>query len=299
MTGGGRDRRHPHRPLVPEQIADFLGDRAIVSSDLLPGGKSNSNYRLLLSDGSDCVLRLLSARNGSREAHLIEMAGELVPVPKVLSADSDWIALEFIPGRPLQCNPHELLQAGEVIARLQTRRFDRAGWIEADGSVTAFDFPEGDFTATMLGRDDVRAWLGEELADATARMIEQTLHLRDGLSDPRLVHGDFNPPNIVVRDGRIAAVLDWEFAHAGTRWMDVGNLLRHAPRELWEHVRQGLEQGGATLPEDWQARAELVDLSSALEFLASGRSDDFKRRCVRRLEGLVERYSTLRWRGDN
>ncbi len=30
-----------------------------------------------------------------------------------------------------------------------------------------------------------------------------------------LVHSDFNGTNILVRDGRITGVLDWEFAFAG------------------------------------------------------------------------------------
>jgi aminoglycoside phosphotransferase (APT) family kinase protein len=125
-------------------------------------------------------------------------------------------------------------------------------------------------------------------------MMQRTKHLRDGLRNSCLVHGDFNPSNILVRDGRIAAILDWEFAHAGTRWMDVGNLLRHCPLGLRQHVRAGLISGGASVPPDWQARAELVDLSSALEFLTGDRSDAFKGRCVERVRGTFARYGSHR-----
>jgi aminoglycoside phosphotransferase (APT) family kinase protein len=37
-----------------------------------------------------------------------------------------------------------------------------------------------------------------------------------------LVHGDFRTGNYMVRDGRLAAVLDWEFAHWGDRYEDIG-----------------------------------------------------------------------------
>jgi aminoglycoside phosphotransferase (APT) family kinase protein len=89
----------------------------------------------------------------------------------------------------------------------------------------------------------------------------------------------------------MTAILDWEFAHAGTRWMDIGNLLRHVPVALRDHVRAGMEDGGASVPDDWEARAELVDLTSALEFLTSRRSEAFKRECVARVRRTVSRYA--------
>ena len=44
-----------------------------------------------------------------------------------------------------------------------------------------------------------------------------------------------------------------------------------------------------TLPSDWKERAELVDPTSQLEFVASTRSDDFKRQCVARIETFLRR----------
>ena len=43
-----------------------------------------------------------------------------------------------------------------------------------------------------------------------------------------LVHGDFNVKNLLLDPGnwQVTALLDWEFAHAGTPFTDLGNLLR-------------------------------------------------------------------------
>jgi aminoglycoside phosphotransferase (APT) family kinase protein len=41
-------------------------------------------------------------------------------------------------------------------------------------------------------------------------------------SSPTWAHGDFRPSNLVVRDGRIAAVLDWEMAGVGDPARDLG-----------------------------------------------------------------------------
>lgn len=39
---------------------------------------------------------------------------------------------------------------------------------------------------------------------------------------PVLVHGDYRPANVLVRDGRIEVVLDWELAHTGDPLDDLG-----------------------------------------------------------------------------
>ena len=43
-----------------------------------------------------------------------------------------------------------------------------------------------------------------------------------------LVHSDLNPKNLLVDPMtlEVTGVLDWEFAHAGHPWTDLGNLLR-------------------------------------------------------------------------
>ena len=59
-------------------------------------------------------------------------------------------------------------------------------------------------------------------------------HADDVLGEPLgavLVHGDLNPKNVLLEQGpdgavRVSGVLDWEFAHAGHPFTDLGNLLR-------------------------------------------------------------------------
>ena len=53
----------------------------------------------------------------------------------------------------------------------------------------------------------------------------------------------------------------------------------------------GLAAGGMTLPEDWKEHAELMDLTSHLEFLTSNRAENFKRQCVARIEGFIAKFN--------
>ncbi|MCP4634508.1 MAG: phosphotransferase, partial [candidate division Zixibacteria bacterium] len=106
-----------------------------------------------------------------------------------------------------------------------------------------------------------------------------------------LVHGDFNPTNILINGGEVSGVLDWEWSHSGIPYMDIGNLLRNTEYSYHNKIKRGLKKGGMILPDDWIRRAEYIDLSSHLEFLTSNRSNDFKRKCVKWINNFISKYS--------
>jgi fructokinase len=92
--------------------------------------------------------------------------------------------------------------------------------------------------------------------------------------EPRLVHGDFNGGNLIVRPAsgrwRVAAVLDWEFAVSSTPTTDLGNFLRYelAARPLLEpHFSEGYRRAGGELAGDWRQWARRIDLLAICESL--------------------------------
>lgn len=95
------------------------------------------------------------------------------------------------------------------------------------------------------------------------------------LSDEaRLVHGDFNKRNVLVREfaGRwcVAAVVDWEFAVSGSPLANLGNFLRYerASQPLAEpHFSEGYVHAGGSLPPDWRRLSRLIDLIALCESL--------------------------------
>jgi aminoglycoside phosphotransferase (APT) family kinase protein len=70
---------------------------------------------------------------------------------------------------------------------------------------------------------------------------QRLLHTLDGaLRDTKpqddpvgLVHGDFQPGNILFYNGRIAGIIDWDLAAIGPQGMDVGWYLMMADAESW------------------------------------------------------------------
>ncbi len=286
------DRRNPHRPLDRSLIQGFLRSRNVASAQLLQSGKINTNYKLVLSDGQICVVRLYSHGDAAREAAIMDLVRDLVPVPQEIDRGEGWSVFSFLEGELLQGVPEHSAAAARALAKISSVGFESPGWINQDGTVSPFSFGSGGgFTAQMLARTDVRKWLGEEVVEALVEILDrESERLGELNAESRLVHGDFNPTNILVRDGAVSGILDWEFSHSGTPYMDIGNLLRNTNPSHHHRIRAGLEAGGVRLPEDWQERAELVDLSSHLEFLTSTRSDTFKRQCVTRVHGFIRRF---------
>ncbi len=87
-----------------------------------------------------------------------------------------------------------------------------------------------------------RARSGRDLRSASGdprihAVLDRVLEVADA-ADPGafrgddIVHGDFHPGNLLVRDGRIAAVFDWEEARAGDARADLVRL--YAAAATWE-----------------------------------------------------------------
>jgi len=286
------DRRNPHKPFDRSLIESFLQGKELSSVELLAAGKSNTNYKLILGDGQRFVLRLYSHGDAQREVYVMGLAHDVVPVPQELHRGEGRSVFSFMEGASLEKLPQHSGAAAEALARMSSIVFQEPGWIESDASVSPFPFGGvRGFIAESLDKAEVRTWVGEEAVGRIEQIVKaESGRLEELESDRRLVHGDFNPTNILIDDGVVSGVLDWEYCHSGTPYMDIGNLLRHTPDEYHWQIKAGLEAGGMTVPSDWIERAKLVDLTSHLEFLTSRRSDRFKQQCVDRVYRFIEKF---------
>ncbi len=287
-----KNRRNPIQTLDETNLLDFFDGRSLVSSTLFSSGKCNSNYKLTLDDGTVVVARISSLGSSSRERRVMNLARELVKVPEVFYEQSSLLILEFLDGQILEEVPEYSRLAGIAIAQFSSRMFDTRGIIEEDGSISDFGFGglQG-FIDECLGNAEVLERLGEKRKGRLLPLLRNKSHLIEELgAEACLVHGDFNPTNILIHEGQLSGVLDWEYALVGTPFMDIGNLLRNTDESFHSEIEQGLREGGMMLPEDWKERAELVDLTSQFEFLTSSLSEEFKLTCLHRIDRFIEKY---------
>lgn len=288
------DRRHPVQPFQPNLIREFLGERSLVSQERFTSGRSNTSYKLELSDGSLCVFKMYAQGNPEQDAYIYHLVQGVVPVPDLLDRGPNWAVLTFLPGRLLSQVPEGVGEAAVAIARIASIHFDASGQLNPDGSISAFSFGGlSGFMTQQLDDSDVQQWLGPDTFKKVQRILNQeSQRLAELDAESCFVHGDFNPSNILIDQGQVSGVLDWDYSHAGTPYMDIGNLLRHTPTEQYSQIKLGLERGDMTLSLDWQQRAQLIDFASQLEFLTSSRADAFKQQCVDRIDQFVYDFAS-------
>jgi aminoglycoside phosphotransferase (APT) family kinase protein len=278
-------------------LAGWRGASRVVQVEPLDGGIMNWNYAIRLSESAErFVLRFYdrAPRSCAKEVAVLALVRGDLPVPAVLHACVDgasgyppFCVLEFIDGISLRTLRRRgdakdvadaSYDAGRLLPRLARHRFERSGLLSQELTIVDGPFADarvadvvGHFVQSPIFRQRIDAALLARILDFArsneGRLAEQSR----GAS---LVHGDFNSPNILVRQERgswrVAAILDWEFAYAASILCDIGNMLRYErpgqPR-YEPHFSRGLIDGGWDAPDDWFLCARLADLPALCELL--------------------------------
>ena len=168
---------------------------------------------------------------------------------------------------------------GETLAAFHRHTFAERGTLGAGPAVTGH-FLNGpnaipEFIDSCLASATLRRRLDERTRDRLQALAwSQAQELARLHDESCLVHGDFGNRNVLARRERgrwrVAAVIDWEFAVAGSPLFDIASFLRYESRltpSREPHFSQGYECGGGKLPEDWRRLARVVDLTRLCETL--------------------------------
>jgi aminoglycoside phosphotransferase (APT) family kinase protein len=258
---------------------------SFAGADVVPlsGGYSGETF-LVTTGGEQAVLRLY-ARDPGRAAvdrALLERLRGLVPVPAVLesslvpAADGPpFLLLEALPGDRLDvvlpaADESLRRRLGEAVTGmlvlLATERMPRAGWF-ADASLDVQPFPaEAADPVRWLTAQLTLPWYAGLTRDERAGLRSVATRARELTSSPArlaLVHGDFNPKNLLVdpATGGVTGVLDWEYAYAGAPLGDVGNLLRfETDEDFVTAVGSAYVDRAPDVPDNWVEVARALDL---------------------------------------
>jgi aminoglycoside phosphotransferase (APT) family kinase protein len=295
------ERRHPVIALdaaaIAAALAPLAGAGDVRAVALLSGGFSNTNYRVDLAARDDpVVLRLYGGGDEvcRKETALLARLAGSVPVPEVLHAAPEggsvgvpYAVLAWVDGVPMEA----ILRAGDArtifscaaaagytLAALGTMTFPTAGFFSVDLAVTqplGAEYSWSGYLTACLETPGAAQRLGMDLARRLTRLVARyaaEMHAPPEVA--ALVHADYQGKNLLMRPvgtaWQVAAVLDWEFAFAGTPIFDLGILLRYAdalPEGYAEAVARGYTAGGGSLPADWPRLARLNDLVNLCEFL--------------------------------
>ncbi|MFU8814417.1 MAG: phosphotransferase family protein [Pseudomonadales bacterium] len=230
---------------VTEWLVERIPDLAPpLTFSLIAGGHSNLTFRFVDSNGAAYVLRrpplghvLESAHDMSREHRIVSaLEGSAVPVAPTYGLCQDpavngapFYVMGFVAGK--------VLHDAEVASTLPEQERGELGLHVIDVLATLHQLDPDDIGLGDLGRKE--AYLARQLKrwnkqwqasktheipemEETSRLLEEKMPEQVGAA---IVHGDYRLGNMMVADGRIRAVLDWELCTLGDPLADVGYLL--------------------------------------------------------------------------
>lgn len=264
-------------------LAPFVDPTRVETWRVLPGGLSHTTLRLDFRNRAPLVLRLFQSDGAAAvlEQALSRRCGAALRMPEVLHAGVEPIPFTlcpFVEGvPPHRLDPPPAREIGRVLAGIHgALSFEQSGFLGPDLTVVHPVPLDGAgllaFLEDIFASGPAADRLGPNL---TAALFDCVQHEGAALAEwcraPCLVHSDFNPWNLLcTKAGEVSAVLDWEFAHAGTPATDFGNLVRPPFGDnpaFVEAVVAGYVEAGGWLPEEWRRLAEVADLFAWADFL--------------------------------
>jgi aminoglycoside phosphotransferase (APT) family kinase protein len=291
-----------------ERLTEFLpkGDE-ITGLSPLTAGHSNETYVI---EGLDRILRMASAAS-SFESHGVLTQARIYdevsrlegapPVPRIQVIHEDpqllgspFFVMEKVEG--VSIDDYTLPQWFTSLPDAGRGKLC-GNWIAAISSIATLP-PVAALGTPRSPEDEIRHWrqiAAGENAIELVTLFDRLLAIPPPRSgDFSVVHGDCKINNMLFVDGRISAVLDWEFAYNGDPLSDLGYLLYffasefHGPTRptrlsgMWtrEQVITAWEQasGRSAAEVAWHEAAQITRLSAmivtAANLFAAGQSDD-------------------------
>lgn len=228
---------HDKKQTPDEVIADVVREgtgRGVVAKRKIVAGEVNEVYDIELDDRRSVILRV--SPNGQpdflHEQWAIEECNKIgIPVPAILfvkyqtidDKEYGFCLMEKIEGDTLERGSIDfddfntsqkkdyIHQAGEILAKIHSIHTNGWGWIVKDkGQFESADKLLMDWDAKK--EEFERLASGVKIKDSVMqKAFEQIAKLKEKYQDKRpcLNHADFGNKHLVVRQGKIVAVLDW------------------------------------------------------------------------------------------
>lgn len=288
---------HIEYETLNSMISQVFDGKRLIKAERTQTGLSNGTYKVEIEGTTTPYFLRIFARGSdvaSKEKAIAERLRGVVPVADYIYLDAsrklieyDWAIIEWKEGVLLR----DLLQRGDerqiakvaesvgsVLARIHSHAFGCPGFFAGDLTIsTPFNMDENEFISFIsesLDKGKTGEWLGAEATEKVRLFCESHRSLISEIHEPPvLVHSDFNGLNLLVierPDGfEVSAVLDWEFAFSGRRYVDIGNMLRYEhDNSLFErHFIKAYRGSGGFLHENWVLLSKLEDLIALCDLL--------------------------------
>lgn len=231
-------------------------------------------YKILRPSKPPLILKLCAhEQDYHRELYFLRLLGSSLPVPAVVNTvepsekSAGAILLECLEGSLLQPDDWSTrlsYEVGSVLARLHLNRTDGYGDLTKPQSLfpVASPYFEEKFNEEL---NECESHLPKSLVDKCQRYFTSYRHLLDNVDGPCIIHRDFRPGNMIVRDDKLQGIIDWAGARSGFAEQDFCPMEHKQWPNQPKHKRALLEGYASIRPvPDYQQIMPLLQIGRAL-----------------------------------
>ena len=225
---------------------------------------------------------------------------ESIPVPKIYKVSSheiiqnrEYAIYEYMEGITIGQAINEGYVLNEVfvrdvaryLAQIHSYKFNKVGFLDENLKLKEELFPLSLWYENFMGYRAQKRF-GKNIVDKINSVVKENKEILIELDqDIRLVHGDFQGTNILIKDNRLSGILDWEFVMAGHPLADIGQFFRYE-----EYLNKNLIQvfeneynknSTYKLIYDWYKISKLRDLANIIQLMNAK-------------ENMPNKYATLK-----
>ena len=157
------------------------------------------------------------------------------------------------------------------LSMIHSYKFSRTGFLDENLDLQVELPPLVSWYERFMGINAQKR-LGKDTVNKIKQIVKKNEKILLELDkDIRLVHGDFQGTNILIKDNKLTGILDWEFAMAGHPIADIGQFFRYE-----EHINENLIQvfedeynksSDYKLIKDWYRISKLRDLTNLIQLI--------------------------------
>jgi Ser/Thr protein kinase RdoA (MazF antagonist) len=293
----------PEKSAIEDLIIQYFPGVTVSSIELMRSGLANSNYCIILSNGSKYILRYHTrdSKISVKEFNLAKLIANEELVPKILFHDDsckkadfpcsiitfhEGILLSKLLAEDNQIDNGKRIfsEIGKFVAHLNnTYKFEKPGLL--DNQLRVKSLPAGqkslstvaNYILSCLDNTKLQKRFDADNRDKLKQYIIANDHfIMETNEDSFLVHADLKPENILIKlvNGQytLSAILDWEFCYSGSLYGDLGTLFRESRYNICE-FKDSFAFGYTTvrpcLNQEWRKIASIIDLINLCDFLTS------------------------------
>ncbi|MGQ3889810.1 phosphotransferase family protein [Legionella sp. CNM-1927-20] len=281
---------YPSAELIKAMANKALPNKKMRSYELISGGCANLNCKIYFDlDNNPYILRLYlrDTEAAYREQQLSLRLKTELPIPEIYFIGHyqgyQFAFTQYLPGITLRdlllskqaFNMNELMyEVGTLATKIHAHTFPKPGFFNRQMQIMqSSETSYIEYAKSCLKNDRVVSVLEADIISKITYYLSQLGPFFSSQDEKCLVHGDFDPANILVsqedKQWKISGILDWEFAFSGSPLFDVANMLRyahHMPLAFKNSFLKGLSLS-YSLPKDWQTTVNLLNLLALLDCL--------------------------------